>query len=157
MNFHTLNISSQYRSSGTIDDFVVTFPWPLAYSPESIKVLSVIVPTFYTNLRGNVAYVTSDIVAGIDNGYFPVNNPTIVDSVIAVVSPHQNYQNSFNDPCFITRGTKFGMKQPLPQPDRTLAFSLKNMDGTLVGAQDEWNITIICYATITQPSITTRF
>lgn len=148
MNFFTLNINSEYKTLGTNDSFQIRFEWPLTYSSECIKVLRVVPPTSYSNLKGNVVYVTSDIIEGTDSGYFPIANPNISSAVIAVIEPTKTYIATKSEPFFVCRGTYFGRSYGLPQPYRTIILQLQNPDGSFVGAQDNWNITIVCYNNI---------
>jgi len=144
-----LNINSSYRTTGTIDNFTIQFPWPITYSPHSIKVLQIIPPSAYGALTSNTLYVASNIVSGIDIGYVPINNVNIQNNVnfgpvIVVFDANNVYQNTQNDPFLICTSSMFGAKYTLPQPDRNLHFSLLNVDGTSPASTTDWNITISC-------------
>lgn len=157
MSILLLNVNSLYRTTGTIDDYSIVFPWPTTYSPASIKVLQVIPPDGYTNLVSKVLYVTSNVISGMDLGYVPINNNTLQttvydsgDSVIAVIKSDETYRNTDHDPFMTCTGTTFGTRYTLPQPNRTIKLKLKNIDGTSPGSTNNWNIVLASINDVTE-------
>lgn len=148
MEYCSIDINTKYKTTGTLDDFTIDFPWTFSFTPESIKVLRVNVPTGYSSLSGtNVLYVVSDIIGGIDNGYIVLNNTPIQITklnVIAIIDPLHNYIATSSDPFFVCGGTLFGKKYHLPQPNKSIRLSLLTSTGTYPGSLSDWNITILC-------------
>jgi hypothetical protein len=148
MDYCILLFNSNQRTSGDINNYTITFPWHYYYSASLIKVLSVNIP-YDATLAGKIIYVTSDIVGGIDNGYVPVNNTKITDSIIAVVpvissDPLISYKANYTDQYLTANGTYFGRKYLVQTPTRTLKFSLIDTAGNLIPLNSDWIIILQC-------------
>lgn len=151
MDSATFIFTSRARSSGDVNNYTIEFDWPYLYSVSRIKVLRVnVIP----NRPSKAVYVTSDIIAGFDNGYI-IPNTTFNNPIIAVCPPTNTANNIYvallDDPSFVSEGSIFGARRIIPDPKRMLSFAIFYDDGSPVMTTEDWVIVIKCYFHIQEP------
>jgi hypothetical protein len=153
MNGQTLLFNSAQRNTGTMSNYNIHFVWNLITPPRSIKVLRVSVPNNFSNLKGSIIYVISNIINGCDNGFVPVNLSTVgvLGSIIAVLTVNPadlvlTYTALESDIYYSTQGTLFNGPNSLTLPliQKQLKFALYNEDLTDVISNKDWTIIIQC-------------
>ena len=151
MDIVTLLVDSQYRTTGTITNFTMSFDLGLAFVPEVIRVIQIVL-TPQSIPPKNVIYLCSNIIGGYSNGYYDIgfNLQNVIGgycpiAVIPVTSTNTVVYNALSSqPFFTCLGTIFGKKTLTTQNPANLTFLLVNSDGTPANVTTDWICTIEC-------------